>query len=71
MHVSVCQSALLLPFLHCPCSELIRKFTELKQRHEKVYRLYKYQEKLIADLEEVCACAWEGVPIGGGSTVQV
>ena len=40
--------------LYCPCSELIRKFIGLKQRHEKVYRLYKYQEKLIADLEEVC-----------------
>lgn len=46
------------PHHHPPCtvfySELIRKFIELKRRHEKLYRMCRYQEKLIADLEQVC-----------------
>ena len=38
-----------LPYL----SELITRFKRLEESKNKVYKLYKYQIKVIADLEEV------------------
>ena len=50
--VCVCVCALTIHDVYFH-SELIQKYKQLKQRHEKLYNLFKYQEKQIVDLEQV------------------